>query len=74
MTRKKAIDRALLALPLSNHGFYREVLENLWTDARIAGVRECVQVLRNRAGSASWFEQEKLRDHANQMTKKARSK
>ena len=56
MTKRKAIERALMALPLSNHRFYRDVLENLWIEARIGGLRarrDRIARTRQRAGEES---------------------
>lgn len=70
MTKRKAIDRALRALPLSNHSFYREVLENLWTEARIAGLREAAMMAKGEMG----FGDVKILKVANALAKKARAK
>ena len=87
MTKRKAIEAALAyanrqhrdfgdpfggitnptdyALTASDHAFEY---------GRIAGLREGVQVLRDQAGSASLYEQEGLRDHANELAKKVRAR
>ena len=68
MTKRKAIEHALRALPLSNHRFYREVLENLWTEARIVGLREAASSANEPSDA------EKYRQWANALAKKARAK
>lgn len=68
MTKRKAIDRALMALPLSNHRFYREVLENLWNDARVATLRFAASCANEPSDAV------KYRQWANALAKKARTK
>lgn len=85
MTKRKAIEAALAYANrqhrdfgdpfggISNPTDYAlTASDQAFEFGRIAGLREGVQVLRDKAGSASWYEQEKLREHANQLTKKAR--
>lgn len=78
MTKRKAIEAAFAnsrnSKTLAQWLCTRESLEQLWEQARIAGLREGVQVLRDQAGSVSWYEQARLRDHANALAKKARAK
>lgn len=79
MTKKKAIDRTLRALPLSNHSFYREVLENLWTEARIVGLREGAMMAGICQTHGNWKDQavrseRHIRQWANTLAKKARAK